>query len=265
MSGGTTATVKVEALKWRSGYQYRCIVTGKTGKILTSEAATLQVTEGIQITGQPKDQTLGEGETASFTVAVKGKVQGYQWQASTDGGKTWRNTEMSGGTTVTVKVEALKWRSGYQYRCTVTGKSGKILTSEAATLQVTEGIQITGQPKDQTLGEGETASFTVAVKGKVQGYQWQASTDGGKTWRNTEMSGGTTVTVKVEALKWRSGYQYRCTVTGKTGKTLTSEVATLYISEEIVNSQNAEEEKLYTTDFNKNDIEAVKDVSGNNA
>lgn len=45
MEGNQTDTIKVEAGNWRNGQKYRCVIKDAEGNTLTSDAATLTVTQ----------------------------------------------------------------------------------------------------------------------------------------------------------------------------------------------------------------------------
>jgi len=222
-----TATLSVDAVEARNGYQYRCMVTDTKGNTVTSAAATLTVKPALTITAQPKSVTRTAGETATFTVSATGNGLTYQWQYKTVGG-SWRNSTTGGCNTATLSVGAVEARSGYQYRCVVTDAGGATVTSVAATLTVKPALTITAQPKSVTKTAGETATFTVSASGTGLTYQWQYKTVGG-SWRNSTTGGCNTATLSVGAVEARSGYQYRCVVTDAGGATVTSVAATLTV------------------------------------
>ena len=58
-------------------------------------------------------------------------------------------------------------------------------------------------------------------------YQWQASTDGGKTWVNSGANGNETATLSFTAAAAHNGYKFRCVVRSSTGQTVTSNAAVL--------------------------------------
>ena len=230
MTGNKTATLIAEVTASRNGYQFRCIVTDSKANSVTSGIATLTVESDAAITAQPKDQTMDVGAIAAFTVTATGSGLKYQWQASTDGGKTWKNSGLTGNQTATLKVAVTADRNGYQFRCIVTDSKANSVTSNTAKLVVNGSLKITGQPQKQSAAAGETASFHVEAAGAGLTYQWQASTDGGKTWKNSGLTGNKTATLKVEATASRNGYQFRCKVTDAQGKSVTTTAAQLEVA-----------------------------------
>ena len=239
MTGYSTSTLTVNAILDRNGYKFRCIVTDKNNKTATSNVATLTVKKpatptGPSISGQPADVTAEEGSTVKFTVTASGEGLKYQWQTSKDSGKTWVNSGMTGYSTSTLTVNAIIDRNGYKFRCVVTDKNNKTVTSNAATLTVKKaetptGPSISGQPADVTTEENATVKFSVTASGEGLKYQWQTSKDSGKTWVNSGMTGNKTNTLTVNAIIDRNGYKFRCVVTDKNNKTATSNAATLTV------------------------------------
>ena len=229
VSGNKTSKITITAVSGISGYQYRCIVTDSSGKSVTSEVCTLTVSSVLAITSQPASATVESGKTQSFEVKASGSGLTYQWQVSTDGGKNWKNTGVSGNKTSKITITAVSGISGYQYRCIVTDSSGKSVTSEVCTLTVSSVLAITSQPASATVESGKTQSFEVKASGSGLTYQWQVSTDGGKNWKNTGVSGNKTSKITITAVSGISGYQYRCIVTDSSGKSVTSDVCTLTV------------------------------------
>ena len=215
-SNGTEATLTVQALAYRSGYQYRCKVTNKCGTAY-SDAATLSVKPGI--TTQPKSVTVSAGANASFTVKAEGAA-GYQWQYRVNESGGWSNC--SNGTAATLTVQALSYRSGYQYRCKVSNAAGTAI-SDAATLHIKPGV--TTQPKSVTVSAGATVKFTVKAEGAAA-YQWQYRTSATGEWY--KCSDGAEAALSIEARAYRSGYQYRCKVSNAAGYVYT-DAATLSV------------------------------------
>jgi hypothetical protein len=121
-----------------SGRQFRCVTKDKDGGSTTSEAAARTLTEGPKITAQPEDVTIEAGEVAKFSVEATGDGLTYQWQYRADSSSNWANTGLPGAKTATLSITARAEYSGRQFRCVITDKDGGSVTSEAATLTLTE-------------------------------------------------------------------------------------------------------------------------------
>ncbi len=230
LSGNQTASLTVSALYSRNGYRFRCVVTDTYGTSVTSNAASLTVNAVMWVTTQPTDQTAKEGAYAYFTAAGSGNGITYQWQASKDNGANWINSGLTGNKTETLKVQATAARNGYKFRCVITDANGNTRNTNGAKLTVTGGSipVITTQPASKYVVAGNTAKFTVAASGSSLSYQWQVSTDSGKTWKNSGMTGNKTKTLSVAVTAARNNYRFRCIVTSGSNS-VTSDVATLTV------------------------------------
>jgi hypothetical protein len=88
------------------------------------------------VTTNPSDQTVMEGQNATFTAAANSNpTPTVQWQVSTDGGKTF--TDISGATSTTLTLNNVTTSmNGNEYQAVFTNSVGSSTTS-AATLTVT--------------------------------------------------------------------------------------------------------------------------------
>ena len=231
-SSGKTATLSVEALSYRNGYQYRCKITDGINTVY-SDAATLTVITKtpLAITGQPENVTADLGEKVTFAVDAQGDNLTYQWYYKTATGSSWNKSTTGNPKTDTLTVEATEKRNGYQYRCEVADQYGDKITSDAATLTVEEKEEvfaIIGQPDDADVAVGETATFTVTATGSGLTYQWQYKAPG-NSWKNSSAAGSKTASFSVEGLTYRDGYRYRCEITDANGAVLYSDVVFLSV------------------------------------
>ena len=238
LSGNKTAELSFKALGGYNGRQFRCVVTNANGNTLESDPATLTVgtTAAFAITAQPQDVTVNANATATFTVAATGAGLTYQWQVKTSATADWANTGLSGNKTAELSFKALGGYNGRQFRCVVTNASGNTLESDPATLTVGTSVAfaITAQPQDVTVLAGETATFTVVATGTGLTYQWQVKTDEAAAWKGTSLNGNKTAELSFSAAKTFNNRQYRCIVTDANGNKISSDPATLFISEPAV-------------------------------
>ncbi|MBR5342430.1 MAG: hypothetical protein IK149_00875 [Oscillospiraceae bacterium] len=221
--GSKTSSMAVSVTAARDGYQYRCKVTNN-GVVTYSDAATL--TARPLISYQPYNSWTILGETATFKLTAGGSAVKYQWQYRSSESGSWTNSYQDGYNTNKLSVKATEKRAGYQYRCKVSN-NGVTAYSDVVELHVKK--LITAQPKSASGAVGSTVKFTVtAAEGSALSYQWQVSTDGGATWKNTTLTGAKTATLSVKVTAARAGYQYRCKVTNN-GETVISNAATLSV------------------------------------
>ena len=186
----------------------------------------------LWIMKHPKDYTGEVGETAFFSVRAEGDGLNYQWQyRTTTSGWLNSSSATTGYNTSTLQVVGTEARNGFHYRCVVKDRDGNTMTSNAATLTVSTGPKITIQPSNQIVSESETATFNVEATGRGLIYQWQYKTTT-STWRNSSSAttGYNTATLKVVGTAARNGFQYRCIVKDSSGKSVTSNAATLTVS-----------------------------------
>jgi len=202
-----------------SGVTFTCVVSNAGGSV-ESAGATLTVTpktpDAPTITQHPQNDTITEGESATFSVTATGNSLGYQWQKDgvDIGGAT--------GSSYTVSAATLD-EDGSIYRCVVSNAGGE-LTSNSAILTVKEAIpEITVDPRDITVTEGETATFSVTASGSNLSYQWQAN--------GASIEGATSASYTSSAAKlaW-DGVRVRCIVSNSAGND-TSAAATLTVIE----------------------------------
>ena len=105
----------------------------------------------LKITSQPQDVMVKAGTTVNFNIKAQGEGLKYQWQVSSSNGERWGNTSLAGNKTTTLTLTAAANYDGRLYRCIVTDKYGKTVTSNAAKLSIEKSqatLKITGQPQD---------------------------------------------------------------------------------------------------------------------
>ena len=182
------------------------------------------------ITEQPYDYTVTEGEDATFTVEASAgsETPTYQWQQSTDNGSSWTNIESETNASYTINSTNTSM-NGYQYRCVVTGSGGVSVISQTATLTVQAkpaSVPVTGVKlnKDSlTLQEKGSDTLTATVEpadATNQDVIWKSSDTSIATVSAdgtvTAISAGT-ATITATA-KDGSGVSASCTLTVTHGK-----------------------------------------------
>jgi hypothetical protein len=171
LAGANGSSLRLSAVQLAAAGSYRVEVSNPAGKA-TSRAARLTVEarpEPPVITRQPADQTVVEGDTATFEVVATGtQPLSYQW--SKDG------TALAGANSPALTLLRVQLAAAGSYRVEVLNQAGKA-TSAAARLTVLappEPPVIVQSPVDQTVTEGDTATFEVVASGTAPlSYQWQ--------------------------------------------------------------------------------------------
>ena len=167
------------------------------------------------IATHPSDRTVAQGETANFQVVANGSTPlSYQWQ---------RNMiDIAGANSASYTTPATVLAdNGAKFRCVVTNAFGTA-TSNEATLTVTAPPSIATHPSDQTVTEGQTATFSVSANGSAPlSYQWQRNM--------VNITGANAASYMTPATVMAdNGAKFRCVVTNAFG-TANSNEATLTV------------------------------------
>lgn len=95
----------------------------------------------LTMLSQPRDLTIQPGESAAFAVKATGGVwpYSYQWQVWDAKHKKW--VDLPGYTDATLSRDSVekKW-NGARFRCVITDRAGKTVTSDSATLTVRDSV-----------------------------------------------------------------------------------------------------------------------------
>ncbi|MBR0355298.1 MAG: InlB B-repeat-containing protein [Oscillospiraceae bacterium] len=170
------------------------------------------------VSSQPKSAEVIVGRTVRFTVKAS-DVESYQWYYRKSSTDSWKKCSSSDSTEPTLHVEALGYRSGYQYRCKMSNLAGTTY-SNAVKLTVITKPTVTTQPMSVTVKAGTTVKLTVKATGAAS-YQWYYRKSSTDSWKKCTLPGSTTATLQVAAYSYRSGYRYYCRVTNAAGSVCT--------------------------------------------
>ena len=144
----------------------RFTVTATNASGSDSKEFTITVNyQTTAITTQPTDQTVTEGQTATFTVIATGNNLTYLWGYSMNGGDNWFHIYEATGATYTTEATTMNM-NGTQYCCMVKGADGGTVISNPVTLTVNP-VTVTGVTLDKTTldlvaGNSATLKATVA-------------------------------------------------------------------------------------------------------
>lgn len=253
-------------------------VKGTEGKDVTTVIKAVAVKDGMQdskvqifeykisipdtavapdITTQPTDATVVEGNKATFIVVATGTPEPtYQWQIDRNDGNGFVNID--GATSASYTTSAIvKANDGYKYRCVVTNRKGSV-TSNEATLTVTEApvttytVTITIDDVMTISGNGEFSKF-VAVK--VDGTEVSKE-------HYTAKAGFTIITFKKEYLNTLSVGTHTCEIVwtdGSASTTFTIKAATLEKTDD-----NTSDNTRETTTDKTNETKQTSTKTGDN-
>ena len=212
-SSATKATFKFTAKTSHNGNYYRCKVTDSAGNVAYTNSIRAYV---LGVTTQPKTAKVEAGDDIKLTVKATGTGLKYQWQYSADG-KTWKNCSSTTAKKATFTFTSKTSHNGNYYRCKVTDSAGNVVYTDSVRAYV---LGVTEQPVKKTVTKGKTAKFTVEATGASLKYQWQVSTDGGKTWKNCSSSSAAKATFSFTAKASHNGNYYRCRIKDSGGNTV---------------------------------------------
>ena len=179
-----------------------------------------------EITAQPVSVDVVTGAAANFSISARGDELRYQWQISVSAGTSW--ADIAGATAAAYTVAAVNAAmSGQQYRVSVSGAAGSILSS-AATLSVRAlaAPVITVEPTDQTVVAGAGTSFSVTASGTSLSYQWQTGIDA-SSW--SDVPSGSAATLPVATVAGGAAERFFRVVVGNSVGSLTSRAARLTV------------------------------------
>ena len=171
--GKYTRSISVVVTSDMDGTTYDCEAENDDGDFfLTTYIIEVQQSAPV-ITQQPKSVTVDDGTYVSFTVSAS-NVSAYKWFYTKDGGASWHATSMSGYNTATVTVQAIPARTGYMYKCRITGLDGTVIESSPATLTVIQSVtKVDITASDAVVGEMVTFTASVDTDASyIAYYQW---------------------------------------------------------------------------------------------
>ncbi len=131
-------------------------------------------------TAHPQDRTIGEGQSAQFSVTASGAgTLSFQWQRCAVGGVSWtdiaNNSTYGGATASTLTVSAATaGMSGDRFRCVASYAGASPVASGSATLTISPAPAIGTQPAAATGTAGGAITLSVAASGAgTLTYQWR--------------------------------------------------------------------------------------------
>ncbi len=210
--GSNSAVYTIPSVSVGDAGDITCIVSNTCDDEITSDIATLLVNEStVSIIEQPKNATVCEGEEVKFAIEVNGEFA-FLWQK--DG------LDIQGATEMTYTINQTDLGDVGNYTCIVSDDCGSI-TSNAAELIVNESnLEITVQPANTEICQGESAEFSVTATDAIS-YQWQK--------KYTDIEGATSSNYIISSATVSDDTDYRCFVSN-TCETVISNVGHLIVN-----------------------------------
>jgi hypothetical protein len=213
ISGANSSSYMISGVQTTDAGLYSVQIVNGGGSV-TSSAATLTVNVPVTITSQPQNQTVTQGQGATFSVSAGGSTPlGYQWY--------FNSSAISGATGSSLTLNNVQASQAGSYTVVVSNVAGPV-TSSAATLTVNVPVTITSQPQNQTVTQGQGATFSVTAGGTAPlGYQWY--------FNGSAISGATGSSLTLNNVQAVQAGSYTV-VAGNVAGPVTSAVATLTVN-----------------------------------
>ena len=157
---------------------------------------------------QPQNVSVKAGEQATFTVKATGTDLTYQWQINRNNGKGFVDITGADKASYTTGVVDMLC-NGYKYQCVISNSAGSV-TTNAATLTVTESTTPSPDPVSYKILDGANSSWTentdgsLTIRGNGEMEKFQNVKVDGKIIDKknyTVTKGSTIITLKADYLK----------------------------------------------------------------
>lgn len=217
-SASASPSFTLTLMEKHNGSSVRCKVK-ESGHAFWTLSSPIYVPSYPAIISQPRDKKVTAGNTATFTVGSRSSSCSFQWEKSVDYGKTWKSMGKDYAKS-SISFRAASSMADSLYRCKITG-NGKTVYSDPALLTIKETKPtIQTNPTAASCIAGNKATFSAAGYGINLCYQWQKSSNGGKTYADLINRNGSVLTF-VSALS-DNQCLYRCKIYNDKGAVYTT-------------------------------------------
>ena len=217
-SAGLKAIYTLTTQPRHNGYQYRCKVQNAQGyvysKIVTLTLDPCEI--GPAITTQPQDAAVFAGEQATFAVKATGGGLSYQWYYRKTETGSWTAVSSTAGKKATYTLTTAPRHDGYQYRCEVKNSVGTAY-SDVASLLLGPRLITVPEEKDLNVTVGEKLTLTVEAEGRELTYQWRYRKSDTDVWKDVKAASGKTASLTLTVEERHDGYQYMCFISNAAG------------------------------------------------
>ena len=210
--GYEVASLKVDGktVNTAASYTFKNVTAAHTIEVTFKQKATpVQPTvKKPGISKQPQNVSVKAGEQATFTVKATGTDLTYQWQINRNNGKGFVDITGADKASYTTGVADMLC-NGYKYQCVISNSAGSV-TTNAATLTVTESTTPSPDPVSYKILDGANSSWTentdgsLTIRGNGEMEKFQNVKVDGKIIDKknyTVTKGSTIITLKADYLK----------------------------------------------------------------
>lgn len=171
--GATTANCSVISSYAMNGNYYRCVLSGG-GNIFYSNSASITVKRKPVITQQPVSSK--GGSSVFFYIEATGDNLQYQWQEKRKESSTWTNLDSENSSYLGVPLFAS--RDSSKFRCRISSDLCTTIYSNEAIATINIRPTIISRPTNQTICQGEDATFLLELEGDCTRIEWKKYVNG---------------------------------------------------------------------------------------
>ena len=220
-NGHTSASESFVPNDTWDGIQLYCRITDAAGATVNSSSAKITLTQGIEITSQPKGGYAERGRTATFSVKATGEGLTYQWYFKKTAQTAWN--VWKGHTSAVENVLPNDTWDGIKLYCLIKDAKGDSLKTDVITVRLKDPLKITSQPQSRTVPKGSAVTLSVKATGTGLTYQWYFKKKGQTSW--TLWNGRTGASEKVTPNDTWDGIQLYCLIRDISGASVKSGAA----------------------------------------
>ena len=180
------------------------------------------VTVSLEITKQPEDVFVRDGNEVFFSIEANGEGLTYQWYIKRTNETAF--TPWKDRTSATASFWCNPGHNGMQVYCVVTDQAGNSVVSDTANLSV---LTITAQVGDLALVIGNKVELFVDAIGEGLTYQWYIKRPNETTFSpwNNRTSASTGFVCQIT----NNNMQFYCVITDAAGNTVKTNIVTLKV------------------------------------
>ncbi len=209
----------------RNGREVYCVVSDKYGNSVKTDTVKLVLGTPLNITEQPKSAVAQNGKTAVIRIKAEGDDLKYKWYFRNPGTKSFLYTSTFKENTYTIPSMDAS-RHGREVYCVVSDKYGNSVKTDTVKLILGTPLNITEQPKDAIVPNGQTAVIRIKAEGEGLTYKWYFRNPGTKSFLYTSTFKENTYTIPTMDMS-RNSREVYCVVSDKYGNSIKSE--TVYL------------------------------------
>lgn len=217
----TNATFTIASAQSSDSGFYGVVVTNASNSV-TSRVATLIVGDVCTVLDGPTNQTVIQGNNATFStkVSLANPYPTFQWQTN--------GIDVPGATSSNLTLVSVQYAALNNATVSVIASNRACLTTNSAILTIIVAPVITPQPTNLTVAVGDTAVFVSGATGvATPGLQWYKN--------NVAISGQTGNTLTIANAQGSDVASYKMVATNNAGSATSSVVTLSVISTNLTN------------------------------